>query len=655
MKTHLFSLLLILFPCFAVAQVGNDPVIMTIDGKEVKKSEFDYIYNKNNKQEVIDTQTQEEYIELFKNFKLKVCEAEAQGLDTTAVFRNELAEYRFQLAQPYLKGQNTDVNLLRREYDRMNELVEISHILLLYPEIQNRTPNPRFFPKDTLALYQKVAEVEKRLKKGESFEDLADQYNEKNPSQKEEQPGYLGWFPGMTLHTDMEDVVFNTPIGKVSDPVRMTYGYHFVKVLGKKPNPGEVNAAHILINCPEDADVVQVSDATEKINEVYQKIMAGEDFAKLAAEYSQDPGSASNGGNLDWFGYRGMVKEFRDQAFALTEMGEVSQPFRSQFGFHIVKLLGKRSLPPFEEEKDVIETKLARGGFLIRLNQPGIATLKNDLHFRKNESGYNTLMTAAQTEFPISDEFTQMFENNEQLLFSIEKSDYTIADFIAYLQKNKRSFNQLSTDVLDEKLAHFEYQMLKDKEEASLEDQYPEFRNIMKEYRDGILMFEISNKEVWNKASEDTEGLEKFFEANKDKYTWNEPHFKGYIVFVKDEQTKKKMQKDVSKMNPEEAVAFLKEKYNQDGIVSAKIDRVLAQQGENEYVDEAVFKTGKAEPSKNYPEFFVIGNKLLAPESHADVKGLVITDYQDFLEKEWIKNLNRKYSVKLFPEAISSN
>lgn len=653
MRTYLLSLICILTSVSVLAQKVNDPVIMKINGKEIYKSEFDYIYNKNNNEEAVDKKTIEEYIDLFKNFKLKVLEAEAQGLDTTKAFYSELTEYRSQLAKPYISDLEADQAWIEKEYERSKEMIEVAHILLLYPAFkEGSNASPRILPADTLVLFNKAKEIQARLKKGESFDKLVKEYSDDERSRDHEIPGYMGTFSGMVLFPTLEDVIFQTAVGKIAEPVRTDYGYHIMKVLNRFPNPGQINASHILITCPKDADVVQVDDATEKINEIYQKLREGADFAEIATEQSQDPGSAARGGELGWFGYGTMVKEFQDEAFALKEAGDISKPFRSDFGFHIVKLLGKRPVDPFDKQKDQILSKYANGGFFLDIYKPGIDRLKKEYNFEKNEKAYIALLNEAKMAFPLDEQYLGKFEDNKETLCKFGENVFTISDFISYCQDNRHAQSQCSVDLIKEKLANFEYEKLRKIEDESLENRFPEFRNLMKEYREGILMFEISSNEVWNKASEDTEGLTKFFEANKEQYAWEEPHFKGYIIHTVDNKTKKKMQKEVSKKTPEEAANYLLENYKVGDVSHVKVEKGLFKKGENAFVDQVVFKSGKAENSEEYPEFFTLGKTSLIPESYKDVRGLVITDYQNYLEKEWIRNLNNKYTVEIFKDAI---
>ncbi|MCL1933112.1 MAG: peptidylprolyl isomerase [Candidatus Azobacteroides sp.] len=651
MKSRFFPLVLLLSSAGVFAQ-ANDPVIMTINGKNYKKSEFEYFYNKYNNEDVIDKRSLKDYIDLFKDLKLKVAEAESQGLDTTASFRAELFGYRATEAKPYLDDLEINEELVRKEYNRMKDLIEVSHILVAFPKILNN--DIKVFPSDTLETYNKAVQIRNRILKGEDFEKIAAELSDDKNTSKKERPGYLGWFTGLDLNPPFEEVAFNTPVGSIGQLTRSNLGYHIIKVHAKKENPGRINAAHILIPCPADADTVQAADAWKKINEIYDELMKGADFSALAKEYSKDPGSASKGGELGFFGYGTMVKEFQDAAFGLKEIGAVSKPFRTQFGYHIVKLLDRKPLESFEEKRKDIEAKLNSGGYFIPLHQPGIENMKKEYGFQKEDAGYQQLFSQAKTVYPTDSLFYAAFENSEMPLLTVDDTRYSAAQFINYLKKNVRSPFTMSTDLLDDRLQWFEYNALNEAKNKSLESKYPEFKNLIQEYRDGILMFEISNKEVWGKASDNAEDLSAYFEKNKKNYVWDEPFFKGYVVLAKDAKTKKKMQKEIARMQPDEAAQYLYDNYKVGGVSYVKVEKGLFKKGDNAFVDEAAFQSGVAERPAEFQDFFLIGKILREPESYMDVRGPVMTDYQNYLEEIWIKSLNEKYKVTVYPEVIET-
>ena len=658
MKKQIFILGFSLISLMAIAQ-NDDPVIMKINGKDVKKSEFEYIYKKNNNEQAIDQKNLQEYVELFKNFKLKVAEAEVQGLDTTQAFIKELNEYRVQLAKPYLSDLPVNESLVKRQYEKSKDFFLISHLMLNVPEKNAEEqqmmgrPAP-VFPADTLAGYKKADALYKRLAKGEKFEKLVREYSDDESTKAAKKPGLLGWASVFQLPAALESAMHKTSVGKASKPALSVWGYHLIKVNEKRKDPGQIHAAHILVMCQQGADTITVSDAINKIDSIYKVAVNGGDFEELARLYSDDKGSGSQGGDLSWFGFGAMVSEFQDAAFALQNPGDISKPIRTQFGFHIIQLIDKRPAPSFEEKKQEIIARMERGEMATELRKPAVEQMKKELGFTSNESAYKLLMEKAKTVYPTDSAYIATFENDESLLFKVGGISYSIKDFIAFMQSNQNSFFRVSTTFLKDKLNNFEYKSLLAEEDKNLEKKYPDFKNLMNEYRDGILLFEVSNNEVWEKASQDTDGLEAYFKANKADYVWEKPHFKGYVVHCKDAKAMKKMKKQVAKLNHDDAVKFLQENYIVENNAQVKIDKVLTVQGENAFVDQQIFKLGEAQPLADFPVAFVLGKLLNAPEAYTDVRGLVITDYQNHLEKEWISTLNEKFPVIIYEDVVNS-
>jgi peptidyl-prolyl cis-trans isomerase SurA len=630
----------------SVASQQNDPVIMTVNGNDVRKSEFEYIYNKNNGEGSIEKKSLEDYAELFKNFKLKVAEAESQHLDTLPEFILEMSEYLAQLTKPYLDSLEIDDSFVKREYDRLRSLVEISHILLPFPGVSEN--NFKVLPGDTLETYKKALQIYNSIRKGESYDKMVLAHSFDEQTKKRE--GYLGWFSGLQLNLPLEDAAYRLQVGEIGI-VRSNYGYHILKLLGKRENPGQIRASHILITVPEAADEAQISAAQNTIDSIYDALLNGADFAALAKAGSGDQGSASKGGDLGFFGYGSMVKEFRENVFALKNIGDITKPFKSSFGFHIAKLTGEKPLETFEERKSGIENLLKKGGYAVDLFAPGIDRLKKEFSFSKNNQIYQKLITSAKTMYPTDSLYEAVYSGSPDILFTANNVSYAVPDFIKFLKKDPYSPYKMSTELVAERLKAYEYSILLQTLEKDLETNNPEVISLIREFRDGSLMFEVSKREVWDKASSDSVGLQQFFEANRQQYAWDEPHFKGYVIFTKNTETKKKMQKETAKMKPEEAVAYLEKTYSADD-VSVKIERVLSPKGENPFVDEQAFKTGKAEKPESFGDFFLVGQILKSPELYTDVRGTVITDYQDALEKEWIKTLNEKYPVKIYDEVL---
>ncbi len=782
MKRSVLSLVAFLALSSSLFAQSTDPVLMTINGKPVLKSEFEYIYNKNNSNNSLDKKTLEQYVDLFVNFKLKVEEAKTQGIDTTKSFITELSGYRSQLTKPYLTDSKVDDATIREAYDRSKEDVDVSHILIRIP--QNATPA------DTLKAWNDINAVWKRVQK----EDFAKVAKEKSQDQSADQnSGHISWISAFRTVYPFETVAYNTPVGTISKPVRTAFGYHIIKVHGRRNSLGEVLISHIMTFTSKGDEAVN-KKAKVTIDSIYARIKAGDDFGTLASKHSMDKGSSVKNGELPWFGTGRMVPEFETAAFALKNKGDYSEPIQSQYGWHILKLIDKKGLASYDELKADLERKIKRDERANRGQQAFLAKSRAENGYKLNAanlkefyallkpksqkstttlttklskldissslvfaSGKSALSSSAKkalikfanelaknqaklitlygysdnigqieinqkisfdrakevanylismnvqasqikeiigknAEDPIGDNstiigrsknrrvdvYTNQFENNtddknkitdiklsdsifiaeaaklDKPLFSVAGKNYSQADFAKYLKKNSASEKTIASEVINEKLDAFVDAELLAFEDTQLEKKYDDFRNLMQEYHDGILLFEVSNREVWDKASKDTKGLDKYFKAHKDTYKWEKPHYKGRIILCKDKETFDAAQKIVKRSAADSIEKYLRVRLN-DSIQHVKVEKGLYVQGDNKIIDNQVFKTKDAfVPSKDYPLSFVVGELIVKPEDYADVRGLVTADYQEFLEQEWIKALRAKYQVKVNDDVLKT-
>jgi len=636
MKSPVIKLVALLALSVSAFGQTTDPVLMTINNKPVLKSEFEYIYNKNNSNNSLDKKTLDEYVDLFINFKLKVEEAKTQGIDTTKSFITELAGYRSQLTKPYLTDSKVDDALLHEAYDRSKEDVDVSHILIRIP--QNATPV------DTLKAFNEINAIWKRVQK----EDFAKVAKEVSQDQSADQnSGHIGWISAFRTVYPFESMAYNTPVGSISKPVRTAFGYHILKIHARRNSLGEILVQHIMIFTSKGEET-QNKKAKVTIDSIYQRVLAGDDFGTLAKNLSQDKGSSVKNGELPWFGTGRMVPEFETAAFALKNVGDVSQPVQSAYGWHIIKLMDKKGLAAFDELKADLERKV-----------------KHDERANRGQHAFLTKSRIAYNyqEYPTSiQEFSKLLSKRtladstfiaeaaklNKPLFSFAGKNFTQADFAKYLKKNNTTEKSIPSEIIDEKIDAFADSELLSFEDSQLEKKYDDFRFLMQEYHDGILLFEVSNREVWEKASKDTPGLSKYFDEHKSDYTWEKPHYKGRIVFCKDNATLAAAKSIVKKANIDSIDKYLRTRLN-DSIQYVKIEKGLYVQGDNKAIDDQIFKSKeKYVPTKEYPFFFVTG-KLLKnkPEDYSDVRGLVTADYQEFLEREWIKALRAKYPVNV--------
>jgi peptidyl-prolyl cis-trans isomerase SurA len=625
------------------ATLANDPVLMKINGKPVLKSEFEYIYNKNNSNNSLDKKTLDEYVDLFVNFKLKVEEAKAQGLDTTKSFINELAGYRSQLTKPYLTDAKVDESVLQEAYNRLKEDVEVSHILI---RIQQNAS-----PADTLAAWKKINAIAKRIEK-EDFAKVAKEVSEDESAK--ENNGYIGWVSAFRTVYPFETMAYNTKPGTISKPVRTAFGYHIVKVQGRRESQGEILVAHIM-RFTEQGNDEKNKSAKFKIDSIYDRVKAGDDFGKLANDLSDDRGSATKNGELPWFGAGRMIPEFENAAFALKNKGDMSAPIQSAYGWHIIKLIDRKGIESFESMKEDLQSKVKRDERASLGLKSFVAKLKSDYKFTTNNESVKEYYSLLDKKTLTDSVFQLEAAKLAKPIMTIAAKSFTQSDFTQFLKANSYTDKTAAADIIDEKYAAFAEKEILAYEDSQLEKKYEDFRFLMQEYHDGILLFEVSNNEVWEKASKDTEGLAKYFNNNKADYKWEKPHFKGRLISCKDKETFKAAKAIVKKSHNDSIDKYLRTRLN-DSIQHVKIEKNIFVQGDNKQVDKLAFKSkAVVEADKDYPFVFVSGKMLKTlPEDYTDVRGLVTADYQEYLEKEWIAKLRTKFTVEIDKKTLET-
>ena len=644
------SLGVLLLVCFSLTKAqDNDPVLMSLGDKKVSLSEFINVYNKNSNREIAENEKSlNEYLDLFVNFKLKVKEAESLGLDTLSSFKNELAGYRKQLAQPYLTSNEVNDNLIKEAYERLQTEINASHILINLDE--------NALPADTLIAYNKLIKIRDRILKGEDFGEVAKKVSD-DPSAKENS-GNLGYFTAMQMVYPFETVAYNTNVNGVSMPVRTRFGYHLVKVHEKRPARGQILVAHIMIETPKDGAVGDLESAKAKIEEIYKKIEEGEEFTQLAQQYSDDKGSARKGGELPWFGTGRMVPEFENTSFALKNKGDISAPFQTRFGWHIVKLIDKKLLATFDEMKAELKTKIAKDSRSQLSKTALISRVKEENGFKENIKS--------------RDEFTQFIDKSffegqwdpsktkalTKPLFTIGNLSYNQQDFSTYLKNNQSKGAEIAPQVLVNKMYN---SFVEDKvlayEESRLEQKYPEFKALMQEYRDGILLFELTDKMVWSKAVSDTVGLESFYQDHKNNFMWNE-RLHATIYSCSNKEIAEKTKKLVAKSKKKGYTSLdIDKMINTDSQLNLKIESGKYVKGENDIIDKIAWEPGISEEvSKDNRVIFVWVHEKLNPQPKTlkESRGLVTAEYQSFLEQEWIEQLKAKYPVVINKAALTS-
>ncbi len=642
MKCFLILQFLMLASFVLSAQKKETP-LLEINGKTYSLEEFNYIYDKNNSISK-EPLSKKEYLDLFVNYKLKVTEAEAQGLDTIPNFKKELKYYRNELAKPYITDKKVTEEIAKEAYDRMLKEVDVSHILIRLPK------DP--FPEDTLKAYNKIKEIRDKIIKGAGFEDMAVKFSE-DPSAKKNR-GHLGYITVFRTVYPFETAAYTTPVGEVSPIIRTSFGYHIVKVNDKRKSPGEIKVAHIMKVVPRDATKEAQDRARNEIDSIYGLLRKGEDFEALAKKFSDDRNTAVKGGELEWFGTGRMIPEFSTAAFALKENGDYSKPVRSRVGWHIIKRIDKRGIKPYEEQKDDLIQKVSNSKRALSGKTATIKRLKKENGFTVDSAAVLFMKKTYSAEGMSKDMFFSKLEEYKEPLCTIADTTLYLHDFAGYLKKDRSLKPGKSPLVFDEKLERFFDDNIINWEKAHLEEKYPGFRYLLDEYHDGLLIFDISQKEVWNKASTDSTGLKEYYDEHKEKYDIPEK-FKGDVFFCKSK-------KDVKKIRE-----LVKDSVSQDLSDSLKTllgDKFVQMSGEWEkgtdsLMDAVLWKTTTKEKPQ-FPEgykkvcFFGTFEKS-KPQAFDDVKGLVIADYQSYIEKNWVDSLKEKYKPVVYPEVLKKS
>lgn len=500
----------LVFACLTgVAANKADSVVMTVAGKQVLLDEFIFMAKKNGEVNLSDRKSLENYVNLYKNFKLKVADAEAAGLDKTKDFSDELEGYRAQLTSSYLSDKEGEDAAVRVEYDRLGEVLELSHILFRLPE--------KTVSKDTVAVYEKALKAYERIKNGEDFATVGQELA-KQDSTKRVGYEYARCLQPMQTIKAFENFAYSMTPGELSMPVRTTLGYHIIKLHSRKPNPGMRHVAHILIPFQKDSVLRSDTETLDLAEDVYKKIQDGADFDKVAQEYSSDNTSARKSGELPWFGVGEMVEPFEKAAFALNTPGELSRPVKTRFGYHIIKLLGKSGIPSFEEKKKTWSRSMAQGERNFEYYKAFDERLKKEYGYIFYPEAYAELQALCNDHFPTDKEFYEKAKDMNKTLVHLVDTDFPQSEFAYYIQRCPFSTKTYAGDFMQEVFDLFIRDIVTTSERKNLETKHPEFNHLMNEYRDGILLFNISNQKVWSKPAADQAKLEEAWlkELNKE-------------------------------------------------------------------------------------------------------------------------------------------
>ncbi len=638
---------------------GTAQTLFTFGGNPVDKEEFLRVYKKNslNKAPDLSEAALKEYLDLYSLFRMKVKEAELIRMDTVVAIQQELDNYRRQLAKNYLSDEDVVKELHKEAYERMKEEVRVAHILL-------RAPNT-MLPHDTLAVYNKIDSIYKAITKGKAdFAELAKIYSE-DPGSKDK-GGDIGFVTALQTVYPFENVAYNTAKGKISAPFRTQFGYHILKVIDRRPARGEVEVAQILINTPKVKGDEGVREAKLKIDSIQSALKQGVPFEELVTKYSDDRFTVNQGGVMKPFGVGRMTPEFEDAAFALKNPGDVSRPVQTDYGFHIIKLIRKMPLQPYDTLLPTLKRRIENDSRAQMARDAYLENVKRSNGFKENKAAYDAIAarfssipdTGAAANMFKADDFRDMTET----MFTLAGQNYLQSDFVRFAETTTRGKlmgpkGAVTRDLYD----LYVRTVVNDFQEQQLMEKNVDFRNLMEEYRNGIMLFELMDRNVWGKATRDTIGLKEFYEKNKQKYLW-EAGFRGTVYRFKDEAAKNAGMK-LLRAKGKKAVTdeeLLKQMNTKEtpGMVNIQSGRYEFSRF-NDVSKEAIAAGKLSEPVKLEDGSYVVVRAAEvfnepSPKTLEEARGYVVAEYQDYLEKEWNAALRSKYPVNVDQQVFRS-
>ena len=640
---------------FANAQSKLDKqVLMTIGDQDITVKEFSDVYYKNNlKSDVIEKKSVDEYLDLFTTFRMKVMEAERMQLDTSAKFQKELAGYRKQLAKPFMSSDDITEELVQEAYQRKLKDIRASHILIRCDK--------NALPSDTLKAYNKAMEIRKKaMVKNADFAALADQYSE-DPSAKgmkatEQTParpgnhGDLGYFSVFDMVYPFETGAYNTKEGEISMPVRSDFGYHLIKVNSITNALGSIQAAHIFLQLAPDASDEDENATRQKADNIYKELMNkdGKNWNEMVKQYTDDKGTISRNGALSNFTVSRIVPEFIEACKSL-EKGQIAMPVRTMYGYHIIKLLDYSGVGSLEKERKGLTERIEKDMRSKKSEEVVLKQAKNEYHFKQNDKTLEAFMATIDSTILNAEYKPAANVDLGATLFSLDDNTTKVSDFVGYIKENMKPQRHVSPATYAYQLYEaFSNERVMDYADAHLEDKYPEFKALVQEYKDGILLFDLMDKEVWTKAVKDTVGLQEFHERNASNYMWGNRAYATIVTVTRPESLAKV--KELLDSGIE--LDSLKSAIRHDSIGYAFVRKGYYQRGDNQYVDQTEWKVGERNEiasTVDQSTTIVFIRELRDPEPKTlkEARGLVTSDYQVELEQKWVQSLKERYPVTI--------
>jgi peptidyl-prolyl cis-trans isomerase SurA len=615
-----------------------DQTLMTLGGQPVSTDEFTYIYQKNNINNSADFSkaSLESYLELFVNYKLKVREAVDMGMDTLPELAAEYKSYEQQLFDAYLSKQLMDP-LVKKAYERSKFDIGISHI---------------FISSNTEGAEQRIQSVHSRLKAGESFEKLAAEYSQDENSAA--LGGKIGYFTALQIgYPQLEDAAYNTEVGDFSIPVQTPIGFHIVKVFDKRQARGRIKVAVIKRVIPDQP--AQASAVEKLVDSLYQMAISGVDFGDLATRFSEDQKTNLGAGEMDWFGINTYAATFEDAAFALKKDGEISKPFKTETSWYIIKrLMATRELT-FEEAEPVIKAKLQKSRQYAVAMESFHQQLKQSYRFKEYEDQADDFKLAIEdyvNRYPFK--FQEV--DHPKPILSVNGKDFNTNEMGAVLNRvASKVVGKVGADRVAGLYEEAVKQVLIDKLREDLPTQSREYGALLEEYKNGVLIFDLTRSKVWNRAVSDSIGLAEFFAQNRDKYKWNKRALG--LKFISDDASAIQKIKGLSKANSKASIEDWKKILQEQGLEGVKVESLVFEQGVAELSPAFKWEKGAQEAKEEEGRHVILlVQEIRNPEAKElnECRGFVIASYQEALDKAWVKSLREKYPVEINQQVFES-
>ena len=645
MKMNIRNLLLLLLLATyftGISQKKND-VLLTIDEEPVYSLEFKQVFNKNLDLVIEESQKNVDgYLGLFIDYKLKITEAYKQNLDKNETYIKEFEKYEDQLSKKYIFDKRIASQLLDEAYERGKEELNADHILVLV--------NFNALPKDTLIAYNKIKIAYDKAVSGEDFETLVVNYSEE-PGAKNTK-GKLGYFTVFGMLYPFETAAYNTEVGGISKITRTAFGYHVIKINDRRLKKPKINVSHIMIFSNKDK---KEENSEERINELYAMIMQGESFENVAKQFSEDKSTGKVGGQIKTFGPGDLrAPEFEKAAYSIKNEGEILAPIKSSFGWHIIRLNEKFTIPSFEEQKPDIEKKIntgARANFVTQTISNKIIAKYGYKEGQNYSPYFNTYLT--DSIYKKKWVYTPIPSEDNKVFFTIGTKEIMYSDFAKYIRDHQRLGKKYSDKdrLLLDMYGVFKNEALKNYYKERLELENEEYAIIINEYRNGLLVYDVMKNNIWEAAKSDSIGLKKYYTATKDNYMWKERVDVDIISSTNNESAKKAQEL----LNEGMEIMKIKELLNTEGKVNVIITSGIYEIDQNELPEGLKIKTGVSEIYKRDSSSVVVNVKEVIEPSvkeFINVRGIVLSNYQSEIEKRWMKSLRDKYKVEINKKSL---